>query len=471
MKKRKFVILATFLSFVFMYFTAAANAGDIIQAELFFDGGEYQLSKTHIPHLTTEQRDTIQKRIDANTTSLSTQGVLDTPYFIQQVSLEWPLQCLSYDSGCHGISNFVDHNPSTPDALLDYYCGERTYDTDSGYNHRGIDYFNWPFSWYKMDHEQVAIVAAAPGIIIGKDDGNFDRECKVGGGMWNAVYVRHADGSTAWYGHMKNGSLTTKEVGQSVTTGEFLGIVGSSGNSTGPHLHFELYDSDGALIDPYYGSCNSLNITSWWLQQRPYYDSAINLVASHNSPPEFNTCPTQESPNFQDNFQPGDRIYLASYYRDQLAGQVSTYSIYRPDDSTFYSWQHSISESHYAASYWYSWFNLPDDAPVGVWTYVVDYEGESYTHTFNVVGNKFCSLFGTVTDKDTGNPINKAKVVLKKCKRCKDKTDNQGYYEINDVECGIYKKLLVKKKGYKVYKEKKIEIEDDIVRDVQLKNK
>ena len=48
----------------------------------------------------------------------------------------------------------------------------------------------------------------------------------------------HADGSVAWYGHMKAGSLTNKAVGQTVSSGEYLGIVGSSGNSTGPHLHF-----------------------------------------------------------------------------------------------------------------------------------------------------------------------------------------------------------------------------------------
>ena len=64
-----------------------------------------------------------------------------------------------------------------------------------------------------MDYDQVYVVAAAPGVIVFKQDGNFDRNCGFTGDPWNAVYVQHADGSVAWYGHMKNGSLTPKAVG------------------------------------------------------------------------------------------------------------------------------------------------------------------------------------------------------------------------------------------------------------------
>ena len=66
-----------------------------------------------------------------------------------------------------------------------------------GYNHQGTDFFTWPFFWFEMANEQVHIVAAAPGTIIGKNDGNADQSCSTSGGNWNAVYVRHADGSTA----------------------------------------------------------------------------------------------------------------------------------------------------------------------------------------------------------------------------------------------------------------------------------
>ena len=53
--------------------------------------------------------------------------------------------------------------------------GERVtgIDVSVGYNHRGIDVYNDPFSWYMMDRDMVRIVAAAPGVIISKSDGNF----------------------------------------------------------------------------------------------------------------------------------------------------------------------------------------------------------------------------------------------------------------------------------------------------------
>lgn len=78
-----------------------------------------------------------------------------------------------------------------------------------------------------MAQNAVEIVAAAPGVIIAKDDGYGDKNCSMCTNCsWNAVYVMHADGSVAWYGHMKIFSLTAKAVGQTVAAGEYLGVVG-----------------------------------------------------------------------------------------------------------------------------------------------------------------------------------------------------------------------------------------------------
>ena len=57
------------------------------------------------------------------------------------------------------------------------------------------------------------------------------------GGYGNLVVVRHRLGYTTWYAHM---SRIAVSAGQSVTGGSTLGYVGSTGHSTGPHLHFEL---------------------------------------------------------------------------------------------------------------------------------------------------------------------------------------------------------------------------------------
>ena len=81
-----------------------------------------------------------------------------------------------------------------------------------------------------MTEDWAQVVAAAPGTIVMKQDGFFDRECSLGARDWNAIYIQHSDGSVTWYGHLKAGSLTDKSAGDEVAAGEFLGIVGSSGN-------------------------------------------------------------------------------------------------------------------------------------------------------------------------------------------------------------------------------------------------
>ncbi len=345
-------------------------------------GGEFVIP--HVPHLTEDQRRDIRERIARSIASLGAQGRIPTA-LTPGVTLTWPLarwnglQTFDY----HGISNFVDLDPGYPGLLLDYQCGTRSYDLDNGYNHQGIDYFTWPFSWLLMDNEEVAVIAAAPGTILDKDDGQPDRNCGFGAGNWNAVYVRHDDGSIAWYGHMKLNSLTTKGAGDRVERGEFLGIVGSSGNSTGPHLHLELYDAAGTLTEPHTGACNS--ITSWWQQQRPYFDSAINRITTGFAPPDFPACPVTESPNAATDFNAGDIIYFTNYYHDQLAGQISLYRIDRPDGSLWTSWSHSMGVAHYAASWWWWSFNFAG-APAGIWKYEVMYQSRTYERFFTIGG-------------------------------------------------------------------------------------
>ena len=65
-------------------------------------------------------------------------------------------------------------------------------------------------------------------------------------GYGNLVKIRHAGGSETWYGHF---SSVAVGVGQYVNQGAIIGYIGSTGISTGPHLHFELYEA-GRAIDP-----------------------------------------------------------------------------------------------------------------------------------------------------------------------------------------------------------------------------
>jgi len=71
------------------------------------------------------------------------------------------------------------------------------------------------------------------------------------GGLGNHVEVQHNIGGeliTSLYAHMLDGSMQVS-VGQRVTAGQQLGAVGSTGQSTGPHLHLEMYGADGVRFD------------------------------------------------------------------------------------------------------------------------------------------------------------------------------------------------------------------------------
>ena len=289
------------------------------------------------------------------------------------------------EPGAIAVTNFVDLDPTGPDDLLDYACGARSYDLANGYDHAGIDYFPWPFPWTSMDSDQTEIRAAADGVILLKQDGFQDRSCSFNGSQWNAVYLQHANGAVTWYGHLKRHSLTAKNVGDAVTAGEVLGVVGSSGNSTGPHLHFEVYDAEGTLVEPHAGACNPDVEASWWAEQEPYHVSSLAALYTHGAAPGFPTCPsTDEQPNRQDAFEPGDRVYLAAYYRDQLETQVTSYRVRHPAGTVAWQWTHSSNAPHYPASYWFWVIDLPTDAPRGTWTFEADYEERAMAYPFQV---------------------------------------------------------------------------------------
>ena len=61
------------------------------------------------------------------------------------------------------------------------------------------------------------------------------------------VQVRHEDGTVTWYNHMSKFSVS---VGETLYAGDQVGAVGMTGNTTGPHLHFEVHPDGGDAIDP-----------------------------------------------------------------------------------------------------------------------------------------------------------------------------------------------------------------------------
>jgi murein DD-endopeptidase MepM/ murein hydrolase activator NlpD len=81
------------------------------------------------------------------------------------------------------------------------------------------------------------VVAATAGTVVAVN-GN------AGASYGNYVAIEHSGGVYTLYAHL---SSTSVSVGQSVTAGQTIGAVGSTGNSSGPHLHFEVRNDPSAF--------------------------------------------------------------------------------------------------------------------------------------------------------------------------------------------------------------------------------
>lgn len=115
-----------------------------------------------------------------------------------------------------------------------YYLSSEWSEDRYTYNHGGIDIAGGGIMG-------ATVVAADGGTVIASYNGcphNWGKNasCGCGGGYGNYVMIDHGNGKMTVYAHMTNTVVST---GQSVSKGQTIGYVGSTGYSTGPHLHFE----------------------------------------------------------------------------------------------------------------------------------------------------------------------------------------------------------------------------------------
>ena len=138
--------------------------------------------------------------------------------------LSWPLAKI-YVTQYFGNTPFATANPQIY----------------SGQGHNGIDL---------RASIGTPVRSALSGVVLGT--GNTDAACPyVSYGKW--VLIKHSNGLTTLYAHL---SVISSSKGDVVKTGDTIGYSGSTGFSTGPHLHFTVYASDGVSINTYnFRSC------------------------------------------------------------------------------------------------------------------------------------------------------------------------------------------------------------------------
>ncbi|WP_079505989.1 M23 family metallopeptidase [Mesobacillus jeotgali] len=121
---------------------------------------------------------------------------------------------------------------------------------------RGDGTFVWPtnggyvssrqgYRWSRM-HKGIDIARPSNYTIKAADNGKVTYAGNKGDGYGNKIIIDHQNGYQTMYAHLASISVSP---GQTVSRGSQIGIMGRTGNSTGIHLHFEVYQN-GRIIDP-----------------------------------------------------------------------------------------------------------------------------------------------------------------------------------------------------------------------------
>jgi septal ring factor EnvC (AmiA/AmiB activator) len=111
------------------------------------------------------------------------------------------------------------------------------------------DRFGWrwsPFGWGRQWHDGLDIAQDYDVPIVATADGVVIHSGWKSGGYGNTVIIDHGYGLVTMYAHMTD---TKPDMWQEVKRGDVIGWVGSSGYSTGPHLHYEVH-LNGVPVDP-----------------------------------------------------------------------------------------------------------------------------------------------------------------------------------------------------------------------------
>lgn len=198
-----------------------------------------------------------------------------------QAQFRRPLAC----DDCIWDFYYYDHGSFL---VQDYNCSNSTYG-----GHIGSDFS------LRGNNDAIDtgydVVAAAAGTVISTEDGFYDHCTQCGGAMCgydfgngfaNQVYIDHGT-YRAMYGHMRTGSIMV-EPGDTVTCGQPIGQVGSSGCSTGAHLHFEPQTAMRRAVDPFEGEC-SMTAPSLWIEQKAH--RVLPGEACGDGEPPAPSCP------------------------------------------------------------------------------------------------------------------------------------------------------------------------------------
>lgn len=279
------------------------------------------------------------------------------------------------------IVNHVDHDPDSG-SIRDYACGLQTYD-----GHQGTDFVLRSFR--QMD-SGVSVVAAASGIVTAVVDTFPDRN-KVSvpaRGFGNYVAIQHEDGFVTYYAHNRRYSATVR-VGDTVNAGQEIALVGSSGNSEDPHVHFELWQ----VVDPFKGACVDEHVE--WRNPSPYQTSLRVIDTDITTwTPSLDTL-RERPPGATVVTSADSSVTLWSLLQGVRATDRFRVEWYTPDNVSWFTYE-ADAGIHSNYFYWWSWIDRPTIN--GTWTSVLFANGVEVARKSFVVSG----VVGVPSPKVTG---------------------------------------------------------------------
>ena len=158
----------------------------------------------------------------------------------------------NFDGNRSAIANPGDRSgisPQLPQLTASAYLPDvQDYGLSTGFIWPADGVFTSGYGWrWGRIHAGIDIAAPVGTPILAAASGVVEYSQWNDGGYGNMIDIRHADGTITRYAHMNE--LYVKE-GQTVGQGQLIGAMGSTGFSTGPHLHFEIRPNGGSAIDP-----------------------------------------------------------------------------------------------------------------------------------------------------------------------------------------------------------------------------
>lgn len=123
--------------------------------------------------------------------------------------------------------------------------------TPMGYPHKGRISSNYghrenPFTGENIESHKGLDIKGSYGEIVKTTANGTVKFANRRGGYGNCVIINHGNGFETYYGHLSK--IAVKQ-GQKVSAGQVIGKIGSTGRSTGPHLHYEVH-RNGKIVNP-----------------------------------------------------------------------------------------------------------------------------------------------------------------------------------------------------------------------------